>query len=71
MNYSAIMAFSEFVEDFLNRFDKGEEVCAVILDLNKEFNSVDRKILLNRLECYGVREKMQLFIKSNLTERAV
>ena len=71
MNYSAIMAFSEFVEDFLNRFDKGEEVCAVILDLSKEFNSVDRKILLNRLECYGVGEKMQLFIKSNLTERAV
>ena len=37
------MVLSEFVEGVLNRFDKGEAACAVLLDLSKSFDSVDRK----------------------------
>ena len=42
-NYSTTMVLSEFVEGVLNRFDKGEAACAVLLDLSKSFDSVDRK----------------------------
>ena len=40
------MALSEFVEGVLNRFYKGEAVCAVLLDLSKAFDSVNRRVLL-------------------------
>ena len=36
---------------------------------SKAFDSIDRKIFLNKLEVYGVRRKMQLLIKSYLAER--
>ena len=49
-NLSTTMALSEFVEGVLNRFDKREAVCAGLLDLRKAFDTVDRRILLNKLE---------------------
>ena len=49
-NHSTNMALSEFVEGVLNGFDKGEAVCAVLLDLSEAFDSVDRRILLNNLK---------------------
>ena len=67
--HSTTMALSEFVEGVLKKFDKGEAVCAVLLDLSKAFDTVDRRILLNKLECYGIRGKMQSLIKSYLDQR--
>ena len=63
------MALSNFVEGVLSKFVKGEAVCAVLLDLSKTFNSAERRILLKKLECYDVRGKLQLLVKSYLTER--
>ena len=60
---------SEFVEEVMSNFDKGNAVCAVFLDLSKAFDSVDRNILLRKLECYGVRGNMHLLISSYLDGR--
>ena len=57
------MALSEFVEELLTNFEKGNGVYAVFLDLSKAFDSIDRNILLRKLECYGVRGNMHLLIK--------
>ena len=54
----------------MSNFDKGNAVCAVFLDLkSKAFDSVDRIILLRKLECYGVRGNMHLLISSYLDGR--
>ena len=44
--HSTTLVLSEFVEGVLSTFDNGESVCAVLLDLIKAFDCVDREILL-------------------------
>ena len=63
------MVLSKFVEGVLSTFDKGDAVCAVLLDLSKAFDSMDREILLRQLEYYGLTENIFLLLKSYLTER--
>ena len=63
------MAFFKFVEGVLSNFDKGNAVCAVFLDLSKAFDSVDRNILLKKLDLYGIRGNMQLLTSSYLDNR--
>ena len=60
---------SEFVEGVLSNIDKGNAVCAVLLDLSKAFDSVDRNILLKKLELYGTIGNMHLLISSYLDDR--
>ena len=53
----------------MSNFDKGDAVCAVFLDISKAYDSVDRNVLLMKLECYGIRRNMDLLISSYLDER--
>ena len=56
-------------ETIRENLDKGEFSCAVFLDLQKAFDSVDHKILLKKLENYGFRGISKKWINSYLTGR--
>lgn len=67
--HSTTLALSEFVEGVLSTFDKGEVVCAVLLDLSKVFWLCGQRDPAKKLEWYSIRGNMFLFLKSYLTER--
>ena len=48
------MASFELVEGVMLTWDKGEIIRADLLDRSKAFYKVDRGILLNKVEYYGV-----------------
>ena len=64
-----LLALSEFVESTLSSFDKGNAVCAVLLDLSNVFDCVDKKKLLNKIEYYEISGKILKLLESYLTER--
>ena len=67
--YSTSMAISEFYEKLLESSDENKGTCAILLDLKKAFDSVDRQILLFKLKSYGIRGNMWNLIKSYLSNR--
>ena len=56
-------------ETMRQQLDRGEFSCAVFLDLQKAFDSLDHWILLEKMKHYGFRGKANGWIKSYLTER--
>ena len=56
-------------ETIRKNLDEGKFSCAVFLDLQKAFDSVDHKILLKKLENYGFRGVAKSWVESYLTGR--
>ena len=56
-------------ETIRKSLDEGKFSCAVFLDLQKAFDSVDHKILLKKLENYGFRGVAKSWVESYLTGR--
>ena len=50
-----IMALIDLVDKISCNFDGKKNTVGVFLDLSKAFDTIDHTILINKLQCYGVR----------------
>ena len=55
------------VSDLLLTFNKKKFTIALFIDLRKAFDLVDRDILVEKLQIYGFRGIVNLFLKSYLS----
>lgn len=68
-NKSAELALLEQKEYILTQFEKKAFVIGIFVDFSKAFDLVNHTILLQNLECYGIRGQAQLLLKSYLSHR--
>lgn len=55
-NHSTIQAVLSFTDKIQQAIENRKYSCGIlILDLSKAFDTVDHGILLQKLECYGIR----------------
>ena len=54
---------------WLMNVDNGKLNSVVFLDIKKAFDTVDHKILLQKLSCYGIKDNSQKLIESYLQGR--
>ena len=62
----ALLSLTEMIRDAL---DNGKFACGIFIDLQKAFDTVDHRILLRKLDYYGVRGLSNNWFKSYLTNR--
>ena len=68
-NHSTELAVTEIHNKLLRNMDEGKHTCTIFLDLAKAFDSVDHKILLGKLEKYGIRGGTLKLLESYLSGR--
>lgn len=68
-SHSTELAIISIQNTLLQNLEKGKITCTIFLDLAKAFDSVDHRILLNKLEKYGIRGTPLQLLKSYLSNR--
>ena len=66
-NHSTTLAIALLNELIINDLDNNNSVCAIFLDLAKEFDTCNHKILVFKLDQYGIRGVANDVIRSYLT----
>ena len=68
-NHSTIHALISLTEHIQDSLDQNNIACRIFIDLQKAFDTVDHKILLDKLAYYGIRGISNDWIKSYLSNR--
>ena len=68
-HHSANHALIDLTENIRKSLDKSEFAVGIFIDLQKAFDTVDHKILLEKLNYYGIRGVANNWFKSYLTNR--
>lgn len=66
---STSFAIIEFIEKVINAIDRKQYAVGIFLDLKKAFDTVDHKLLIKKLQRYGIRGIAQTWISSYLENR--
>ena len=66
--YSSTYALINLTEGIRQSLDEGSFGCCIFVDLQKAFNTVDHKILLHKLEYYGIQGICNNWFKSYLSD---
>ena len=67
--HSTEHALTDIVNQVQSHFDEGMLSCGVFIDLKKAFDMIDHYILLQKLYHYGIRDIINDWFHSYLTER--
>ena len=67
--YSTTHALINLTESIRQTLDEGSFGCGIFVDLQKAFDTVDHKILLHKLEYYGICGICNDWLKSYLSDR--
>ena len=68
-NRSTELAIMELTEKISRAIDKGEYTIGIFLDLSKAFDTIDHRILVQKLEHYGIRGITQKWFQDYLNNR--
>ena len=68
INSSTEHAILYLANDIWNSLDRGENKLGIFIDLSKAFDTVDHKILISKLEHYGIKGKVIKWLKVYLSE---
>lgn len=67
--HSTITALINILDFIYKHLDQGHKILGLFIDLSKAFDLVDHDILLNNIECYGIRGLCSKLLKSYLYNR--
>jgi retron-type reverse transcriptase len=68
-NRSTELAIIELTNKLTKAIDNGEFIIGIFIDLSKAFDTINHRILIQKLEHYGIRGVAQLWFQNYLTNR--
>ena len=67
--HSTSHALNYSIDEIKQSIEKGDHVLGIFIDLSNAFDTIDHKILINKLNHYGVRGNTLSLIESYLSNR--
>ena len=68
-NYSTYMALIELIDSLSHSIDNNEYTIGIFVDLSEAFDTVDHKILISKLNHYGIRGTPLMWFEDYLSDR--